>query len=279
MKTIHNSQSIRSRSEGNAIRDMNLNPTAALVLILINRYINHNPDTAFDLTGEAASERWAILSARQINNSIAILRDNGYIKVVTSNELFTSTRTISSTVESDKSAPKQKTIDNDKRLAIFDEVWVIWEKKEAKKKSKGLFLKLKMSDCESVLKAAKPYNDSVSESKYIMQLDTYIRNSRWEDVLDKPKPQGYQSVVKYVAPVKTKEQIQQERDDHERWELRRAEQLKAIQDRKKEFGWQRPFPTEVDKKVNDSRVKRGMPSDLEAVLTARLKRERKQYKK
>jgi hypothetical protein len=279
MKTIHNSQSIRSRSEGNAIRDTNLNPTAALVLILINRYINHNPDTAFDLTGEAASERWTMLTARQINNSIAILRDNGYIKVVTSNELFTSTRTISSTVESDKSVPKQKTIDNDKKLAIFDKVWVIWKKKEAKKKSKGLFLKLKMSECESVLKAAKPYNDSVSESKYIMQLDTYIRNNRWEDVLDKPKPQGYQSVVKYVSPVKTEAQIKEDREYNEMVDRNEAERLVRRKKRNEEYGWERPYPSTEDKNLNRKRVKMGGIDDIELTLTNRLKRQGLQFEK
>ena len=279
MKTIHNSQSIRSRSEGNAIRDTNLNPTAVLVLILINRYINHNPDTAFDLTGEAASERWAMLTARQINNSISILRDNGYIKVVTSNELFTSTRTISSTVESDKSVPKQKTIDNDKKLVIFDKVWVIWKKKEAKKKSKSLFLKLKMSECELVLSAAKPYNDSVSESKYVMQLDTYIRNNRWEDELSKPKPQGYQSVVKYVAPVKTEAQIKEDREYNEMVDRNEAERLVRRQKRTDEFGWARPFPSTEDKNLNRKRVKMGGIDDIELTLTNRLKRQGLQFEK
>ena len=279
MKAIHNSQSIRSRSEGNAIRDTNLNPTAALVLILINRYINHNPDTAFDLTGEAASERWSMLTARQINNSIAILRDNGYIKIATSNELFSSTRTISSTVESSKSVPKQKTIDNDKKLDIFDKVWAIWKKKEAKKKSKSLFLKLKMSECESVLKAAKPYNDSVSESKYIMQLDTYIRNNRWEDVLNKPKPQGYQSVVKYVAPVKTEAQIREDREYNERCDRNEIERLARIEKRTKEFGWARPFPNSEDKRRNDIRVKHGGINNIELELTNRLKRQGDRFEK
>tara|TARA_R110002072_G_C7933560_1_gene531888 strand:+ start:275 stop:1114 length:840 start_codon:yes stop_codon:yes gene_type:complete len=279
MKTIHNSQSIRSRSEGNAIRDTNLNPTAALVLILINRYINHNPDTAFDLTGEAASERWTMLTARQINNSIAMLRDNGYIKVVTSNELFTSTRTISSTVESDKSLPKQKTIDNDKKAAIFDKVWVIWKKKTAKKSSMKLFLKLKVSECELVLGVAKAYNDSVSDSKYVMQLDTYIRNNRWEDVLDKPKPQGYQSVVKRVTPVKTEAQIKEDREYNERADLKAAEFLVRRQKRTEEFGWARPFPNMEDKRRNSIRVKHGGINDVELELTNRLKRQGDRFEK
>lgn len=273
MKTIHNSQSIRSRSEGNAIRDTNLNPTAALVLILINRYINHNPDTAFDLTGEAASERWTMLTARQINNSIAILRDNGYIKVVTSNELFTSTRTISSTVESDKSLPKQKTIDNDKKAAIFDKVWVIWKKKTAKKSSMKLFLKLKVSECELVLSVAKAYNDSVSDSKYVMQLDTYIRNNRWEDELSKTASHISQVTVKAKEPSASHVAYLKDREEQH------AAKLQRRADRTEEFGWARPFVTFKDKEDNDRRVKRGMPSDIEGSLTARLKREGKQYKK
>tara|TARA_R110000787_G_scaffold155767_1_gene269543 strand:- start:1619 stop:2449 length:831 start_codon:yes stop_codon:yes gene_type:complete len=267
MKTIHNSQSIRSRSEGNAIRDTNLNPTAALVLILINRYINHNPDTAFDLTGEAASERWTMLTARQINNSIAILRDNGYIKVVTSNELFTSTRTISSTVESEKSAPKQKTIDNDKKLAIFDKVWAIWRKKEDGKKAKSLFLKLKISECELVLKAAKPYNDSASATMYVMQLTKYIRNSRWEDELSKSEAHISQRVTAAKGP--SASDIAHEK--------KRAESIAAAKQRKldriEEYGWDRPYPSVEDYKMNSSRIQKGGADDVEACQTYRLKRD------
>ena len=230
------------------------------------------------LTSKEMNERWSLFSENTINISIVKLKKAGYLEEVKSQDLFNMTRVLVATGDSVTKPTSKKAKETAKRDELFAKLWSLYSK-GSKKPARRSFEKLTVSECEKALRVAPSYVASISDKTYLKHLTTWLNNESFNDEIEKPKPQGYQSVVKYVAPVKTNAQIKEDRDEHERWELRRAEKLKAIQDRKKEFGWQRPFPTEVDKRANDSRVKRGMVSDIEAVLTARLKRERKQYKK
>ena len=274
MKTIHNFKNPKGKQA--AANDHSLNCTAFAVFSLISDYMEVNG--SMRLTSKEMSGRWSLFSKTAISVSIVKLKEAGYLEEVKSQDLFNMTRILVAAGDSVTKPTSKKAKDTAKRDELFDKLWSLYNR-GSNKPARRSFEKLTISQCEKALRVAPSYVASVSDKTYLKHVSTWLNQESFNDEIEKPKPQGYQSVVKYVTPVKTNAQIKEERDEHDRWVLMRAERQKAREDRWKEFGYKRPFPTEVDKKVNDSRVKRGMPSDIEAVLTARLKRERKQYKK
>jgi hypothetical protein len=268
MKTITTQQN-SSHSEKAAINDSRLSPVDVLLLLCINRVLFYKP---FTMTGEEIESRWSVIKKSTANSSINKLIECGYVKREYDNTLFARSRSLTT-----EEHPVKPVVDNTDRDAMFEKMWDLYKYKKDRKSAEKIFNRLKPEERELAMKAIPSYLANLGSTSQA-HLSTWLNKERFNDEV-KSEVHISQRVVKHVAPVKTREQIQQDRDEHERWELRRAEQLKAIQDRKKEFGYQREFPSFKDKKDNDARVNRGMPSDIEAVLTARLKRERKQYKK
>jgi len=272
--TSHNFKNPKGKQA--AANDHSLNCTAFAVFSLISDYMEVNG--SMRLTSKEISERWSLFGESSISRSITMLKAGGYLEEVKSTDLFNMTRILVSAGDSVTKPTSKKAKDTARRDELFDKLWSLYNR-GSNKPARRSFEKLTISQCERALRVAPSYVASVSDKTYLKHVSTWLNQESFNDEIEKPKPQGYQSVVKYVAPVKTNAQIKEERDEHDRWVLIRAQKQKAREDRTKEYGYKREFPSFKDKKENDSRVKRGMPSDIEAVLTARLKRERKQYKK
>ena len=274
MKTIHNFKNPKGKQA--ASNDHSLNCTAFAVFSLISDYMEVNG--SMRLTSKEMSERWSLFGESSINKSIVRLKSGGYLEEVKSTDLFNMTRILVATGDSVTKPTSKKAKDTAKRGELFDKLWSLYSK-GSKKPARRSFEKLTVSECEKALRVAPSYVESVSDKTYLKHLTTWLNNESFNDEIEKPKPQGYQPVVKYVAPVKTEAQIKEDREYNEMVDRNEAERLVRRQKRTDEFGWARPFPSMEDKRRNSLRVKHGGINDVELELTMRLKRQGDRFEK
>jgi len=274
MKTIHNFKNPKGKQA--AANDHSLNCTAVALFGLIIDYMDVNG--SMRLTSKEISERWSLFGESSISRSITMLKAGGYLEEVKSTDLFNMTRILVATGSSVTKPTSKKAKDTAKRDDLFAKLWSVYSR-GSNKPARRSFEKLTISQCEKALRVAPSYVSSVSDKTYLKHVSTWLNQESFNDEIEKPKPQGYQSVVKYVAPVKTNAQIKEDREYNEMVDRNEEERLVRRQKRTDEFGWARPFPSMEDKRRNSLRVKHGGINDVELELTMRLKRQGDRFEK
>lgn len=266
MKTIHNFKNPKGKQA--AANDHSLNCTAFAVFSLISDYIEVNG--SMSLTNHQMSSKWTIFSPSTISRSITMLKAGGYLDQSKSQDLFNMTRVLTATGSSDVK-PKTKTTDKELE-SQFNVLWNLYNLKQDKANSMKRFAKLSEADRLKAIEVTPLYIASLPAWKSQQLLSAWLNGARFNDEF-KSEVHVSQVTVKAKEPSASHIAYLKDREDQH------AAKLQRRADRTEEFGWERPFVTFKDKEDNDRRVKRGMPSDIEGSLTARLKREGKQYKK
>ena len=262
MKTITTQQNSR-HSEKAAINDSRLSPVDVLLLLCINRVLFYEP---FTMTGEEIESRWSVIKKSTANSSINKLIECGYVKREYNNTLFARSRSLTT-----EEHPVKPVVDNTDRDAMFEKMWDIYNYKKDKHSGQKAFNKLTVKERELAMKNIPLYIASLGSISQA-HLSSWLNKKRFNDEF-KSTVHISQVTVKAKEPSASHVAYLKDREEQHVAKLQRRA------DRTKEFGWERPFVTFKDKEDNDRRVKRGMPSDIEGSLTARLKREGKQYKK
>ena len=275
MKTIqHNFKNPKGKQA--AANDHSLNCTAVALFGLIIDYMDVNG--SMRLTSKEMNERWSLFSENTINISIVKLKAGGYLEEVKSQDLFNMTRILVSAGDSVTKPTSKKAKETAKRDELFLKLWSVYNR-GSNKPARRSFEKLTIPQCEKALRVAPSYVASVSDNTYLKHVSTWLNQESFNDEIETPKPQGYQSVVKYVAPVKTEAQIKEDREYYERAELNDREFEARKKKRTEKYGWERPYPSTEDKNLNRKRVKMGGIDDIELTLTMRLKRQGLQFEK
>tara|TARA_R110002072_G_scaffold12633_1_gene54258 strand:- start:280 stop:543 length:264 start_codon:yes stop_codon:yes gene_type:complete len=80
---------MKTKQNNKALNDNRLTLQSNMILNIIENY-----EGVFNFTGAEIEEKWSVISTRVANNHIRILKECGYIKIVNSNEVGKSFRTI-----------------------------------------------------------------------------------------------------------------------------------------------------------------------------------------
>jgi len=274
MNTIHTSQSIRKKDEHTAANDDNLTMASVYLLSLINRTIA--VEGAFTMTGAEISQKWGKFSIRTAQRSLNELEANGYIKTKVSGDMFNQVREVETLEESDKKVVKphvkEKSLEKRKKIEMFDKFWNKYNVKKGRKKAEDKFLKLSMSDCEKCLKAVDSYVIATPEIKFRKHVTTWLNGEHWNDEI---------TIGSVVGAYNHNAQKQREQRAAEldRDSLLQKEKIERLRQRFEKFGWQKPFANHKDLEEKRRIESNGYTADIEAIITKRLKREGKQYKK
>jgi len=71
------------------------------------------------------------------------------------------------------------------KMKLFEEFWIKYDKKVGKKQCQSKFLRLKMSDIESIMSSVEPYVESTPDVKYRKHPITWLNQEAWNDVVIK----------------------------------------------------------------------------------------------
>jgi hypothetical protein len=71
------------------------------------------------------------------------------------------------------------------KIKLFEEFWIKYDKKVGKKQCQSKFLRLKMSDIESIMSSVEPYVESTPDVKYRKHPITWLNQEAWNDVVIK----------------------------------------------------------------------------------------------
>tara|TARA_R110002072_G_scaffold50056_2_gene135449 strand:+ start:88 stop:900 length:813 start_codon:yes stop_codon:yes gene_type:complete len=261
MKTIkHNFNNPKGKQA--AANDHSLNCTAFAVFSLISDYIEVNG--SMSLTNQEMSSKWSIFSPSTISRSITMLKAGGYLEQSKSQDLFNMTRVLTATGSSDVK-PKTKTTDKDLE-SQFSVLWNLYNHKQDKVNSMKRFAKLSEADRLKAIEVTPLYIASLPGWKSQQLLSAWLNGERFNDEF-KPEVHISQKVTPTKAP--SASDIAHEK---RRAESRAAAKQRKI-DRIEEYGWDRPYPSVEDYKMNNSRIQKGGADDVEACLTYRLKRD------
>lgn len=72
-----------------------------------------------------------------------------------------------------------------KKLELFEQFWIDYDKKVGKKSCQNKFMRLKMADIEDLMTKVKPYVESTPEVKYRKHPITWLNQEAWNDVIIK----------------------------------------------------------------------------------------------
>jgi len=273
MKTIHNSQSIRKKDERTAANDPNLTMASVYLLSLINRTIAIRGE--FTMTSDEINARWNKFSKWTANRSINELEANGYIKTSYEGDKYNTSRKIDTCDESNKVVDKPhvsvKRDENSKKKVIFEKFWNRYNVKKGKKKSLDKFLKLSLETCKKCLISVEAYIIASPDVKYRKHVLSWLNGEHWNDEL---------TIASVVSNRSNRDadrlQAAKEIADEIRFENEKKERLK---NRFNKFGWAKPSANYLDYAEKNLIEKSGNTADIEEIITKRLKREGKQYKK
>ncbi len=96
-------------------------------------------------------------------------------------------RTNTSNTDKDKDKDKDKVKDiKEKRKRDFINFWDLYNKKVDKARTEAVFMKLKETDVETILKVVGQYVERTPEVRYRKDPKTWLNGQNWLDELEKP---------------------------------------------------------------------------------------------